>query len=425
MEDKLKKLLVGMTADEAADFETSLDEFADSAEISEEETQRILALTMRKAGNEMENTIQTSTAIKTNKRKWSKRFLIFGIAAAAIVGLAAATGAVDRVQQHFSGGDLSPYSAEVLGTMCEVSNDDITLTVNGVVPDVNGTVISVSVTSHSKKGEEIVGELNYVNGKMSEELMDLGMKYGDTDMTEDEYIQLLKDEGLYEHDLNSLQLRNGERATDQHVFTWREYEEYPNTPEGIQEREAHALYSSLTTANFERDKSDTDFFENYFVIDPFVMENQIDLSQPLIVAETVSGLSLEIDLTPYIDTRRLTAENGFEDVTISSYTLMVKAGENDFAKGLYLKDGMLDENDISTATIHYKDGHTEDLQTLMSYSRSVENGDDEEFDRETAFNDPSTIDSQELEAHPNGEQPFDLDSIDYIVIDGIEYRYAE
>ena len=89
-----------------------------------------------------------------------KKIIVIAAAALALGGTVAATDAIGRVQEYFWQ-DMSPYADDIMKTAAVVSNDDITMSVDGVIADEVQCRVVVSLTSKTDRGEEIIKQLNY------------------------------------------------------------------------------------------------------------------------------------------------------------------------------------------------------------------------------------------------------------------------
>lgn len=352
---------------------------------------------------------------ETQRKKINKRIVLLLIAAAVVLCLVSAGrfGLIDVLQRHFMG-DLSPYAEQISQTIKQVKNDDITLTVHGFVFDAEDCQVVLSVESHSEKGRKIVGDLDYLTFRYDLEQAKCVEKY---DYTQEEEIEeatkkLWKKHGL-ETDEPSLVFSNGDRDSDR-------------STKG-DELNCETNYLSVAMCGYTKNSN-----KYRFETLAYIPTMYYDWDKPLVITEKVSGLSIELYLSDYIEKRELKAVNGdgFEDVTISPYSLYVRGTEHDIECGRYLKDGGYNgDGDYSEVTINFKDGSTAkpfaEVRITMEFDDF--NGDPEDIEKfmEEQYNDNSRIVDQSLVARVEEDGFFELDNIESVIIDGVEYRYAE
>ncbi|SFC49624.1 DUF4179 domain-containing protein [Ruminococcus albus] len=354
-------------------------------------------------------------ASETQRKKINKRIVLLLIAAAVVLCLVSAGrfGLIDVLQRHFMG-DLSPYSEQISQTIKQVKNDDITLTVHGFVFDADDCEVVLSVESHSKKGRKIVGDLDYLTFRYDLDHAKCVEKYDYTQEKEMEEAtrKLWKKHGL-ETAEPSLVFSNGDRDSDR------------STKGDELNCETNYLAASMcgSTKNSNKYRFETLVY---------IPTMDYDWDQPLVITEKVSGLSIELYLSDYIEKRELKAVNGdgFENVTISPYSLYVRGTEHDIECGRYLKDGGYNgDGAYSEVTINFKDGSTAKPFAEVGFTMEFDdfNGDPEDVEkfREEQYNDNSNIVDQSLVARVEEDGFFELDNIESVIIDGVEYRYAE
>lgn len=358
-------------------------------------------------------------ACGTKRKRINKKIVVLLIAAAVVLCMVSAGkfGLIDTLQRHFIG-DLSPYSEQISETIKQVKNDDITMTVHGFFFEADDCQVVVSVESHSKKGRKIVGDLSYLTTYYIEDQIKATDKYDYTQEEEcDKAVRKLwKKHGL-ETDDPSLLFRNGERTSDRRA-RWDRGEEL-------------RLDENYLSVDFEGNRDNNKYrFETV----AHVNMKFYDYDQPLVITETVTGLSIELNLSDYIERRTLKAVNGdgFEDVTISPYSVELNGTAHDLECGRYLMDGgYYGDGAYTEVTINFKDGSTITPFVSVSMTRDLPdfNGDpeDEEKFKEEQYNDNSNIIEQSFVAYIEEDDDcyFDLDSIESVIIDGIEYKYAE
>lgn len=353
------------------------------------------------------------------RRKINKRVVVLLIAAAVVLCMVSAGrfGLIDTLQRYFMG-DLSPYAEQISETIKQVQNDDITMTVHGFFFESEDCQVVISLESHSKKGQKIVGDLSYLTGRYNEDNVKLGNKL-DEDASEEECKKALrklwKKHGL-ETDEPSVVFSNGERTSNKRAR--------------LERGEELLLDTNYLSVAFDGNMYNNKYrFENVAHINM----KYYDYDQPLVITETVTGLSIELNLSDYIERRPLKAVNGagFEDVTISPYTLEVHVTDHDLESGRYLKDGgYYGEDAYSEVTISFKDGSTISPFAEVSSAREFPdfNGAPEAKDKffEEQYKDNTTITEQSLVARVEDDDGyFELDDIESVIIDGVEYRYAE
>ncbi len=417
MDKKLEKWADDLSVKDAETFADCFAELADPVETDSDFCERVLSSTMRKAGFEMN---ETNVKVTKGKKRFGK-MMIFGIAAAAVlsaVGWTAVSGGFERVKEYFAQ-DISPYADMINNTSKTVSDDDITLSVDGVVVDEVQCRVVVSVTPKTKRGEEIVGQLSYSSHGYLDDCYKLQTKAEKHGGTEDEahewYVEQVKN--LPPHRF-SLYFENAGKTSG----------------ERYREDMTDAETADISYENV-LDVSDFIYYENnnkYHFYDMFTFEmSALDRTQPLILHERESGLSIELDLNEYlntsptaIDSHRLVSDdpNAYDYVVISPLAIYIRATQNDLDSGRILKDS----GELTSVTVNYTDGTSEQL-TNICISKSTEDGEDfPEFDTEQErldyikeHWDEQKVTGEMLEA--NGDKLLTLDRIASVIIDGVTY----
>ena len=155
MENRLNEIAERMTEEDTIRFEHSFSDFDDHSVLGNEQHDRILSSLMRKAGFEMKETMSVKKTRKHGK------FIGLVIAAAVLMTGALGVYAADTlgIFSRFFKGDISPFESEVLSTVQTVSNEDLTLTIDGIVADEVECKILVSVYANDSEGRKIIKRL--------------------------------------------------------------------------------------------------------------------------------------------------------------------------------------------------------------------------------------------------------------------------
>ena len=159
--------------------------------------------------------------------------------------------------------------------------------------------------------------------------------------------------------------------------------------------------------------------------------SDIDRSQPLILRETESGLSVEIDVNAYFDSHRLVSDDpkAFDYVVISPLAVYIRSTQNDIDQGRQLKDGgYMGDGELTSVIVNHTDGTSEKIEGICigmgaewcEYEETQFDTEQEKLEYMEKTWDERTITDQTLEA--SGEKLFDLSTISSVTIDGIEYK---
>lgn len=383
MEKKLNNFFDNITADEMSEFDDVLENIKDSSKISSKEQEKILSKTMRKAGFNMNSNIKHKA-----KKGW-----IIAIASAACVSLVAAGTFMGNFKRFF-GGDTKPFESEILKTVKTVNNNDITLSVDGVVADDVQCYVVVSASAQNQNGKEIIKKLNYVEGyKMYQEQLE---KLGNEEKAQ-----------KYVFDYKNIKFENGSKSNfnkdiEKFIDTGNEY--------SYQSDDNH-FYS-----NFQFETAD------------------LDLSKPLVVTEVNSGLSISVDLKSYMVSKKLVPVNNDKnldgvDITFSPIGVHFRA-DKDKVGDKKFDDVVSKLNSIDTNSITavYKDGRKEEIYDVSgAVVFDEKNPKTKDLNTADAFTnnkiDMKYIDlimSAEVDAR--AESLLVIDDIEKIQIDGVEYN---
>lgn len=420
MENRLKALEESVSLSEAEIITKEFSAISNQSEISNDAQQRILSSVMRKAGFDMK---EANVKI-TKKKSKAKKLILCGIAAAVVlsaVGWTAANGGFERVKEFFHQ-DISPYADMINENGKSVANDDITLSIDGVIMDEVQCRVVVSLASKTKHGEEILEQLNNAIYYYNEDCAKLGEKAKqkrENGMNADEAHEwYLEQIGKLSPHKNTLYFENAGKTSEDHADEELTVEEARNID-----------WSSYFPANgtWQKHRNSKYHFYEMFTIEMI----DLDRSQPLILRETESGLSIEIDLNEYInssptalDSHRLVSDdpNAFDYVVISPLAIYIRATQNDIDNGRILKDS----SELTSVIVNYTDGTSEKLDGI-SISKSAEWGDglpefdnaQERYDYLQEHMNEQTVTDETLEA--SGKKLFSLDRISSVIIDGVTY----
>ena len=390
------------------------------ASADDAQKQRVLSSAMRKAGFEMNETQAKMIVTKSRKKRHIKKFIVIAAAAAAMVGTVAATGAIDRVQEYFWQ-DMSPYQDEIMKTAAVVSNDDITMSVDGVIADEVKCRVVVSVTSKSDRGEDIVKQLNYSSHDYLEdccEISEKAEKHGDTaEESHEWYVEQVK--ALPPH-VYTLYFENAGKNSEDIFMEDMTEEEQDNI--------SYDDHLNAQTFNFyEKNKGK---YHHYMMFE--IEMKELDRTKPLILREKETGLSAEIDLNSFFDSHRLVSDDpkAFDYVVISPLAVYIRSTENDMKNGRLLKGNSGEE--LSRVVVNYKDGSDETLSsvTISQAAEWNESSELPEFATEQEKLDyteehweEQIVTDQQLNA--SGEKLFDLEKIKSVTIDGVTYTIKD
>lgn len=420
MKERLNALKESISLADAEMLSNELGSFDENYSLTADEQQRILSSVMRKAGFEMN---ETNVKVTKGKKRFGK-MMIFGIAAAAVlsaVGWTAVSGGFERVKEFFHQ-DISPYADMINENGKSVANDDITLSIDGVIMDEVQCRVVVSLASKTKHGEEILEQLNNAIYYYNEDCAKLGEKAKqkrENGMNADEAHEwYLEQIGKLSPHKNTLYFENAGKTSEDHADEELTVEEARNID-----------WSSYFPANgtWQKHRNSKYHFYEMFTIEMI----DLDRSQPLILRETESGLSIEIDLNEYfgssptaLDSHRLVSDdpNAFDYVVISPLAIYIRATQNDIDNGRILKDS----SELTSVIVNYTDGTSEKLDGI-SISKSVEWGDglpefdnaQERYDYLQEHMNEQTVTDETLEA--SGKKLFSLDRISSVIIDGVTY----
>ena len=354
MENRLNEIAERMTEEDTIRFEHSFSDFDDHSVLGNEQHDRILSSLMRKAGFEMKETMSVKKTRKHGK------FIGLVIAAAVLMTGALGVYAADTlgIFSRFFKGDISPFESEVLSTVQTVSNEDLTLTIDGIVADEVECKILVSVYANDSEGRKIIKRLEKDPGE---------------------------DEDYYHG--------NSQLFLEHHGFDYREGVSYDD--EGL-------IYPSLNNSN------------EYHIIKGVEM-SRVDLSQPFKLTEQESGLSIEFELTPYLESYRLKSddENAYDYVVLSPMGIHIRSTQNDIDCGRGFD--LIDDASVEVY-VNYADGSQITLDGVsigQEYSSSIESVTSQE-----------TLVNERLDANPtiDGKPSFfSVDNVVSVTINGVEY----
>ena len=426
MDNRLYDLPNKISEKDAALFDSVYEKLDKNASASNEEKKRILSSAMRKAGFEMQDNYADITINRFRRKTTIKRIFVIAAAAAALVGAVAATGTLHKVQQFFHQ-DISPYEDQIMGTAQMVSNDDITMSIDGVIADEVQCRVVLSLTSKTKEGEKILEQLEYASDEYytdCRKLNEKAKKKTENGMSEEEahawYIEQIKKLPPHSFTLN---FKNGDRISDNTNREDMTDEEKANyDPDKYFSFANYVTVRYLKTSDYENDKY------HYYEMFTFEM-NEIDRTKPFIISESGSGLSVELDINEFFDSHRLVSDDpqAFDYAVISPIAVYVHSTQNDIDSGRRLKDGgERYSNEMTEVTVNFTDGTSRTLNNITICKSTDMNDELKQFDTEQErldyinahWNDADVTD-QTLEA--NGDQLFDLEKIASVTIDGITY----
>lgn len=423
MDKKLKKFMNEISPEESAFLERSLARTANKARIGKDPQARILAASMRKAGFEMTET----QARKTIRMKKIKKVVICGLAA--VIAIISAVGwtrenryIFEKVKDYFRQ-DISPFETDVMKHAQTVENDDLKMSIDGVLADEVKCSIVITLTSKTERGEELLEQLNYGADKVMEKetkyckradiLTRLGLM---SDDDASEWVDKKLSE-LPPH-MYTVYFENAGRT----CFEYHGWETIFGTPE-TNPSAFENMFGSITTVRYSPNNTKHHHYQK------FTLEmSEIDISQPLVIREFKTGLSAELDLSEYIDSHRLVSEdpNAFDYAIISPLAIYIRSTEHDRECGRALSDGgWMHDGKYTRLFINYKDGTSEELSANVSMHQAF-NGDapDHDTDKE-AFDEYMTehwhedIIDQSLETYC--DHLLEIEKIRSVTIDGIEY----
>lgn len=387
---------------------------ADDAQVK-----RILSSAMRKAGFEMNEAQAGITVAKSRKKRHVKKMIVIAAAVLALGGTVAATDAISRVQEYFWQ-DMSPYADDIMKTAAVVSNDDITMSVDGVIADEVQCRVVVSLTSKTDRGEEIIKQLNYSSHDYFEDCVDISEKsdkHGDTYEEKHEwYVEQVKKLPPHKY---TLYFENAGNTSEDRFLEDMTVEEQYNID--------WSKHLNAETFNyFKRNKGK---YHHYMMFE--IETKDLDTSKPLILHESESGLSTELDLNSFFDSHRLVSEdpNAFDYVVISPLAVYIRSTQNDIDSGRIIKDGGYGQENggLTTVVVNFTDGTSEDLSVTISKSSDWKDLEDlpefeteqEKLDYIQEHWDEQIVTDQLLNA--SGEKLFDMEKIAYVTIDGVTY----
>ena len=423
MDKKLKSFMDSVSPDESEFLEKSLDRTAKKAKITKDKQARILAATMRKAGFEMSE----AQAKITMRKKKIKKIMICGIAAAAAllsaVGWTRANPDVFMRVQGFFHQDISPYETEIMKHAQTVENDDIKLSIDGVVADEVKCSVVFTLTSKSERGEKLLEQLNYGSNmviakevrycKRAELLERIGL------LSEDEvrdWVQNKIDE-LPPHKYTIYFENAGKKAfdtSDRNTIFGNIDDDNSITKDMF--GNVYSMYSPNNSKHHHYERFDFEMRE-------------LDLSQPLVIHEFETGLSTEIDLSEYIDSHRLVSDDpdAFDYTVISPLAIYIRSTEHDRECGRALSDGgYMGDEEYTKVVINYKDGTSEEVFGSVGMTQEFLDEDIPDHDTEKeAYDEYMTehwhenITDQSLETYC--DHLLDLEKIESVSIDGVIY----
>ncbi len=405
----------------AKDAETLVNGIELPEEYHDDESERILSSVMRKAGFEMN---ETNVKI-TKKKRRLKKTIICGLAAALVLSAAGWTaktmGAFDRVNAAFAQ-DVSPFETEIMKHAQTVENNDLKMSIDGVVADEVKCSVVITLESKSERGEKLLEQLEYADyrfisddiklGKRAELMMNLGMS---EEKAEEWYLK--KREKLPPH-LYTLYFENAGKFGAEHDITGDDM--------GI---ESTDNIIRVTHDNIPQ-YSSKHYYQNFTI-----EMNSIDITKPLILHEYETGLSAELNVNDYIESHRLVSDdpNAFDYVVISPLAVYIRSTQHDIDCGRALSDGgYMGDEEYTQVFINYKDGTSEEVFGSVGYERvfddeNIPDHDDpdtrEAYDQYMEEHWDESLTEQTLETYV--DHLLDLDTIASVTIDGVTYTIAD
>lgn len=302
------------------------------------------------------------------RNKIASRFAI-GILAAALLVTSAigvyAAGLLDLFRQYFKG-DTTPFESELIETVDTVSNDDITLTIEGIVADNAEGDILISVYAKSDRGRRIVKDLRKGTG------------------------------------------------SDPHGTPQLFLEHYGyNDESGYSFEEQRSTYLSLNNA------------EEYHELKKLDM-SKVDTEKGFKLTESESGLSTEFYISPYIKSLQVVSddENAYDNVTVSELGLHIMSTPHDIANGRNLHGNVIG----SEIYVNYSDGDSIKLTAMYADERQFTDDEIKSEDYERLTENGKVIVGESLKASylvDETEAFISLDGIESVTINGIEYTIME
>ena len=346
----------------------------DKEPLSYDAYERIAGSAREKAGLCERKMIEMKTT--SNKKKIVKRAVIIAAAALLMMPVAAGAYAIKGgsldIFGKFHAGDTSSFQHDLESTLQTVSNEDITIAIDGIIADDFDCDINVSVYANSEKGKEIIAMLN--DPSLTKEMY---------------YFQQLK----LEHE--GIDLSDDEELEDCPWYTndfWTGSQQYPDM------------------------NSDTEYHTK-----EQVNMMAVDRSNPFKLTELYTGLSMEFDVSPYLESYRLYADEGAEDichyVSISPLGVRIMGTPEDLSPmSMYNHLGFNDDN--AEIYVNYADGTSEKLD--CHFGSTGDSGDTWKYMGETF------TDFKQLVQKWNSEEgiPEFINAKDAVsvTINGVEYK---
>lgn len=260
----------------------------DKEPLSYDAYERIAGSAREKAGLCERKMIEMKTT--SNKKKIVKRAVIIAAAALLMMPVAAGAYAIKGgsldIFGKFHSGDTTSFQHDLESTLKTVSNEDITIAIDGIIADDFDCDINVSVYANTEKGKEVIAMLN------------------DPSSTKDMYyFQQLK----LEHE--GVDLSDDEELEDCPWYTndfWTGSHQYPDL------------------------NNDTEYHT-----DLEVNMMAVDRTKPFKLTEQWTGLSMEFDVSPYLESYRVYADENADDffhyVTISPMGVRIMGTPEDIS----------------------------------------------------------------------------------------------
>lgn len=366
MENILRSFFDTADAAELAVFDRELSHIAETC--TADNTDAILSAALEKAGMKP----------KPSKTKKHKRRRLFILIAAAVVILSALSFTVffDKLDVYFGISDKgSPFVGIFNERQTSASNDDLTLTVDGAFIDDSQARYMVSLTAKNREGRKIIDTIERV----------YGLSKTHVGYNEELYMK-------YYGDIDPYALRcEGSEFVEGFIYT-----------QGIPEK---VNWSAGPVNLFNYNTASAFYFEVEIYLDP---QSSIDLTKPMKITEYLSGLSVEVDLTPNLETVRLVSDdpNAYETATISPLFIRIYSPEDDPYAAAKVKTNtptVYSDDDPVVIFVHKKDGTVLEVphaETISKPYGGVEGAD----------------------AYAHMPEITMLDDIDHVTILDIDYR---
>ncbi|MBR6873154.1 MAG: DUF4179 domain-containing protein [Ruminococcus sp.] len=371
MENILRYYFDTVSEEELAGFEKELESIANGSPAGD--AGDILGRAVEKAGFRP----------KPAKRR-KHRLLILIAAAVVILATVGFVANFNKLDVYFGiRSSESPFVGIFGERGASVSNNDLTLSVDGAFSDEMFSHFLISLTAQTREGRRTIDKIErayhlskgYATDREDVEFFE--EVYGHIDM------EKLYNEGkwfqtgfIYDAGTGN----SGYTICDSHYFGY-------NT--------ASAFYFEL-------------------IIDK--TEKAIDPSKPMKITEAISGLSVEADMTANLKTVKLISDDpaAYKDVTISPLKILIRSPEDDpFAANKIITDvpSVYSEDDPIVIFVHKKDGTTvegRNAQSIPYWKSEVKEGEPDI---------PVKVDS-----YARLSELTMLEDIDHVTILGIDYR---